>query len=65
MSDIALSNINHLIEMRLSYDVCKVTLALHEGSFDQECNRSSETNEFYPFMAMVVESRNYILQYII
>ena len=57
---VTLNNIHSLIEMGLDYDVdgvYDVTLALHGvSSFNQECNRISETSGLYPFMTMAVSN---------
>ena len=57
--DAMLNNIHSLIGMGLEFDndVYDVTLALHGVSFDQECNRSSETSGFYPYMTMAVSNK--------
>ena len=59
--DEVLDDIHNLITMGLDYgnaDVYNVTLGLNGISFQQECNRSSETNKFYPFMAMAASSES-------
>ena len=59
--DATLNSIHGLIDMSLDFDayyMCKVTLTLHGvPSFEQECDRCSETTGLYPFYSASRESK--------